>query len=249
MNVSIKKEEIMPKLGVNVDHVATVRQARRVKEPDPIIAATIAELAGADSIVVHLREDRRHIQERDVRILRQIVTTKLNLEMAATDAMVKFALSLKPDQATLVPERREELTTEGGLNVIENKDHLSSVVNLLQDAGIIVSLFIDPEIPQIKACAKMKVNAIELHTGNYANADTAQQAQKELERLEDATSFGLKQGLIVNAGHGLNYQNVVPVASIHGIEELNIGHSIVARAILVGMDEAVREMLELVRSR
>jgi pyridoxine 5-phosphate synthase len=239
----------MPKLGVNVDHVATVRQARMVKEPDPIIAATIAELAGADSIVVHLREDRRHIQERDVRILRQIVTTKLNLEMAATDAMVKFALSLKPDQATLVPERREELTTEGGLNVIENKEHLSSVVNLLQDAGIVVSLFIDPEIPQIKASAKMKVNAIELHTGNYANADTTQQAQKELERLEDATSFGLKQGLIVNAGHGLNYQNVVPVASIHGIEELNIGHSIVARAILVGMDEAVREMLELVRNR
>ncbi|MEW6096443.1 MAG: pyridoxine 5'-phosphate synthase [bacterium] len=237
----------MPKLGVNVDHVATVRQARQVKEPDPVIAAVIAELAGADSIVVHLREDRRHIQERDVRILRQIITTKLNLEMAATDSMVKFAISLKPDQVTLVPERREELTTEGGLNVIENKEHLSSVVNMLQDAGIVVSLFIAPENPQIKASAKMKVNAIELHTGNYANADTTQHAQEELEKLEDATSFGLKQGLIVNAGHGLNYQNVIPVASIHGIEELNIGHSIVARAILVGMDEAVREMLELVR--
>lgn len=237
----------MPKLGVNVDHVATVRQARKGKEPDPVIAAIISELAGADSIVVHLREDRRHIQERDVRILRQIVTTKLNLEMAATDSMVKFALSLKPDQATLVPERREELTTEGGLNVIENKEHLSSVVNLLQDAGIIVNMFIDPDIAQIKTCAKMKVNAIELHTGNYANAQTTQQAQQELERLEDAASFALNQGLIVNAGHGLNYQNVVPVASIHGIEELNIGHSIVARAILVGMDEAVREMIELIR--
>jgi len=237
----------MPKLGVNVDHVATIRQARKVKEPDPVIAAITAELAGADSIVVHLREDRRHIQERDVRLLREIVTTKLNLEMAATDLIVKFALSLKPDQATLVPERREELTTEGGLNVIENKEHLSSVVNILQDSGIVVSLFIDPDIAQIKACSKMKVMAIELHTGNYANATTPQQAQEELERLEDAVSFGLKQGLIVNAGHGLNYQNVVPVASIHGINELNIGHSIVARAILVGMDEAVREMLELVR--
>lgn len=237
----------MPKLGVNVDHVATVRQARRAKEPDPIIAAIIAELAGADSIVVHLREDRRHIQERDVRILREVVTTRLNLEMAATDAMVKFALSLKPDQVTLVPERREELTTEGGLNVIENKEYLSSVINILQDAGIIVSLFIDPEINQIKASAKMNVNAIELHTGNYANADSPQQAQEELDKLKDAVSFGLKQGLVVNAGHGLNYHNVVPVASIHGIEELNIGHSIVARAVLVGMDEAVREMLELVR--
>lgn len=237
----------MPKLGVNVDHVATIRQARKVKEPDPVIAAITAELAGADSIVVHLREDRRHIQERDVKILREIVTTKLNLEMASTDAMVKFALALKPDQATLVPERREELTTEGGLNVLENKEYLSSVVNLLQDAGIVVSLFIDPDIAQIKSCAKMKVRAIELHTGNYANADTLQHAQEELERLEDAASFGLKQGLIVNAGHGLNYQNVVPIASIPGIEELNIGHSIVARAVLVGMDEAVREMLELVR--
>jgi len=237
----------MPKLGVNVDHVATVRQARKVKEPDPVAAVIIAELAGADSIVVHLREDRRHIQERDVRILREVVTTRLNLEMAPTDSMVKFALSLKPDQVTLVPERREELTTEGGLNVIENKEHLASVVNLLQDAGILVSLFIDPEIPQIKAAAKMNVNAIELHTGNYANADTPQRAQEELGKLEDATSFGLKQELIVNAGHGLNYHNVIPVASIHGIEELNIGHSIVARAILVGMDEAVREMIELIR--
>lgn len=237
----------MPKLGVNVDHVATVRQARGIKEPDPVIAAIIAELAGADSIVVHLREDRRHIQERDIKILRDIITTKLNLEMAATDLMVKFALSLKPDQATLVPERREELTTEGGLNVIENKEYLASVINILQDAGIVVNLFIDPDIAQIKTAAKIKVMAIELHTGNYANAKTPQQAQEELERLEDSASFALKQGLIVNAGHGLNYQNVVPVASIHGIEELNIGHSIVARAILVGMDVAVREMLELIR--
>lgn len=237
----------MPKLGVNVDHVATVRQARKVKEPDPVIAAITAELGGADSIVVHLREDRRHIQERDVRILREIVTTKLNLEMAATDAMVKFALSLKPDQVTLVPERREELTTEGGLNIIENTEYLSSVVNILQDAGIVVSLFIDPDIAQIKASSKMEVNAIELHTGNYANANTPQHIQKELERLENAASFGLKQGLIVNAGHGLNYQNVVQISFIHGINELNIGHSIIARSILVGMDEAVREMVELVR--
>ncbi|MEW6619004.1 MAG: pyridoxine 5'-phosphate synthase [bacterium] len=237
----------MPKLGVNVDHVATVRQARKVKEPNPIIAAMIAELAGADSIVVHLREDRRHIQERDVRVLREIITTKLNLEMASTDAMVKFALSLKPDQATLVPERREELTTEGGLNVIENKENLASAVNLLQDAGIVVSLFVDPDISQIKTSSKINVTAIELHTGNYANATSPQQAQEELEKLEDAASFAIKQGLVVNAGHGLNYQNVIPIASIHGINELNIGHSIIARAILVGMDEAVREMLELVR--
>ncbi|MEW6608627.1 MAG: pyridoxine 5'-phosphate synthase [bacterium] len=237
----------MPKLGVNVDHVATVRQARKVKEPDPIIAAMIAELAGADSIVVHLREDRRHIQERDVRVLREIITTKLNLEMASTDAMVKFALSLKPDQATLVPERREELTTEGGLNVIENKENLASAVNLLQDAGIVVSLFVDPDISQIKTSSKINVTAIELHTGNYANATSPQQAQEELEKLEDAASFAIKQGLVVNVGHGLNYQNVIPIASIHGINELNIGHSIIARAILVGMDEAVREMLELVR--
>ena len=237
----------MPKLGVNIDHVATVRQARRAKEPDPVIAAIIAELAGVDSIVVHLREDRRHIQERDVRILREVITTKLNLEMAATDSMVRFALSLKPDQVTLVPEHREELTTEGGLNVVENKDLLASVVNLLQEAGIVVSLFVDPDIAQIKAISKIKASAIELHTGNYANAKTPQQSQEELEKLEDTASFAIKQGLIVNAGHGLNYQNVVPVASIHGIEELNIGHSIIARAILTGIDEAVRAMLELVR--
>jgi pyridoxine 5-phosphate synthase len=234
----------MPQLGVNVDHVATIRQARGGVEPDPVKAAIIAELAGCDSIVCHLREDRRHIQERDVKLLREIVQTKLNLEMAPTDAMVKFALSVKPDRVTLVPEHREELTTEGGLNVVEQKEKLTSIVSLLQQEGIQVSLFIEPDITQIKAAAKIGVSMIEIHTGRYSNSDTP---EKEIEKIEDATSFGIKQGLQIAAGHGLNYHNVTPIALINGIEELNIGHSIISHAVFVGIDEAVREMLDIIR--
>ncbi len=239
---------LMPKLGVNVDHVATIRQARggSIRYPDPISAAILAELAGANSIVVHLREDRRHIQERDVKILRDVVHGKLNLEMAPTDAMVKFALSLKPDQVTLVPERREELTTEGGLDLLTHKDFLSIIINLLKDANIIVSVFIDPHIEQIKTAAKIKAPAIELHTGVYCESKTEREAMAQLKQLSICTQEASKMGLTVHAGHGLNYHNAAKVAAINQIEELNIGHSIIARAILVGMDEAVREMIELI---
>lgn len=234
----------MIRLGVNVDHVATVREARKVNYPSPVQAAILAELAGCNSIVVHLREDKRHIQERDVRILKEVVQTRLNLEMAPTDKMVKFARELKPDQVTLVPERREEVTTEGGLDVIGQKELLQTVVNLLQDGeGIDVSLFIDPEPEQIKVVHKIKARIIELHTGRYCEASLP---SLELQKLEEAVRLSHKLGLQVSAGHGLNYQNVRPVAKISGIEELNIGHSIVARAVLVGMERAVREMIALI---
>ncbi|MDI6703567.1 MAG: pyridoxine 5'-phosphate synthase [bacterium] len=234
----------MIRLGVNVDHVATIREARKTNYPDPVRAAILAELAGCNSIVVHLREDRRHIQERDVRILKEVVQTRLNLEMAATDKMVKFARELKPDQVTLVPERREELTTEGGLNVVNQRELLQTVVNLLQDTeGIDVSLFIDPDPEQIKAAHKIKARIIELHTGRYCESSSP---IDELQKLEEAVKLSHRLGLQVSAGHGLNYQNVKAVAKISGIEELNIGHSIVARAVLVGMERAVREMIALI---
>ncbi len=235
----------MPKLGVNVDHIATLRQARGVDYPDPVTAALLAELAGCHGIVVHLREDRRHIQERDVRILRAVLQTKLNLEMAATEEMVSFALDLCPDQVCLVPERREELTTEGGLDVVKNEEGLTEVVSRLLEKKTPVSLFIDPEPLQIEAARRIGAPMIELHTGRYCEVKGAER-DKELQNLKEATSFGLRLGLIVNAGHGLNYQNVRPVAQIPGVEELNIGHSIVARAALVGIERAVREMLELI---
>lgn len=232
----------MPTLGVNIDHIATIRQARRTVEPDPVAAAVLAELGGADGITVHLREDRRHIQERDVRLLRQTVQTHLNLEMAATDEMVKIALEIKPDYVTLVPERREEVTTEGGLNVRGSLSSVSQVVESLQGAGIPVSLFIDADLSQIEASVKTGARFIELHTGRYAEAKDEATRHAELEILRKGTEAAIASGLRVNAGHGLTYQNVYPVATIEGMEELNIGHTIVSRAVLVGMERAVRDM-------
>ena len=234
----------MSQLGVNIDHVATIRQVRGGKEPDPVKAALIAELAGCDSIVCHLREDKRHIQERDVRLLKELVQTELNLEMAATDAMVKFALNIKPNQVTLVPERREELTTEGGLDVISQREKITAIVSLLQEQKILVSLFIEPDIAQIRASAKTNAMMIEIHTGQYANSINP---EEELEKIVEAVSFARKQGLRVVAGHGLTYRNTAQIVAITGIEELNIGHSIISHALFVGLDEAVREMLEIVR--
>lgn len=232
----------MLSLGVNIDHIATLRQARRTVEPDPVAAAVIAELAGADGITVHLREDRRHIQDRDVRLLRQTVRTHLNLEMAATEEMVAIALEVKPDYVTLVPERREEITTEGGLDVAGQVSRLRDVVGQLQGSGIPVSLFIDPDPTQVAAAAQVGARWVELHTGRYAEASSAAQRQVELDHLEKASQQALQLGLRVNAGHGLTYWNGGPVARIPGMEELNIGHSIISRAVLVGLDRAVREM-------
>ena len=232
----------MPTLGVNIDHVATVRQARRTVEPDPIAAAVLAELGGADGITAHLREDRRHIQERDVRLLRQTVRTHLNLEMAATDEMVAIALDLKPDYVTLVPERREEVTTEGGLDVAGQESRMAEVVHSLQSAGIPVSLFIDADSHQIETAVKVNAAFIELHTGRYADAPNEASRVKELKLLAAGCERAIAAGLRVNAGHGLTYWNVYPVACLPGMEELNIGHSIISRAVLVGLERAVREM-------
>ncbi len=237
----------MVKLGVNVDHVATVRQARGVSEPDPVTAAALAELGGAQGITVHLREDRRHIQDRDVRLLRQTVQSRLNLEMAATDEMVGIALDVLPDSATLVPEKREELTTEGGLDVCLHRNLIKKQVGLLRQAGISVSLFIDPDLEQVKASHRAGADFIEIHTGAYCESRTEQGRRQQLEKIETALRAGRKLGLGVNAGHGLNYQNVSAVAALNGFHEFNIGHSIVARAVLVGMERAVREMLALIR--
>jgi pyridoxine 5-phosphate synthase len=236
----------LPTLGVNIDHIATIRQARRGVEPDPVAAAVIAELAGADGITVHLREDRRHIQERDVRLLRQTIRTRLNLEMAATPEMVAIALDVKPDYITLVPERREEITTEGGLNVKAQGDRLGKFVHQLQNAGIPVSLFIDAEPKQIAASAKTGAKFIELHTGTYANAKNEEELKQELKVLADGGELAIKLGLRLNSGHGLTYWNTRAIAQIAGMEELNIGHSIISRAVLVGLDRAIREMKELI---
>lgn len=237
----------MPTLGVNIDHIATIRQARRTVEPDPIAAAVLAELAGADGITAHLREDRRHIQDRDIQLLRQTVRTHLNLEMAATDEMVAIALDVKPDYVTLVPERREEVTTEGGLDVAGQPDRLHQVVTTLQDAGIPVSLFIDADATQIQASAAIGAKFIELHTGPYAEAKDEPSQERELQVLTTGCEQAIALGLRVNAGHGLTYWNVYPVACIRGMEELNIGHTIVSRAALVGMERAVREMKQAMR--
>jgi len=236
----------VPTLGLNIDHVATVRQARRTVEPDPVAAAVLAELAGADGITVHLREDRRHIQDRDVRLLRQTVRTHLNLEMAATEEMVGIALEVRPDYVTLVPERREEVTTEGGLDAVGQFDHLEGVVARLQGSGIPVSLFIDPNPAQIEAAARSRARFIELHTGRYAEAHGEVACAHELEALAAANAKAQALGLRVNAGHGLTYWNVGPVARLPGIEELNIGHSVIARAVLVGLERAVREMKQAI---
>jgi pyridoxine 5-phosphate synthase len=235
----------MATLGVNLDHIATIRQARGGKEPDPVQAAVIAELAGAHGITVHLREDRRHIQDRDVYLLKQTLSTRLNLEMAATPEIVKIAIDVLPFMVTLVPEKREERTTEGGLHINGKERDLEKSIESFHNNTIIVSLFIDPDIQEVKAAKRTGATHVELHTGYYANA-RGQACFDELERLRDATLVARKLGLHVNAGHGLNYHNVKPVANIDGMEELNIGHSIIARAALVGLDKAVREMLELV---
>lgn len=229
-------------LGVNIDHIATIRQARRTVEPDPVAAAVLAELGGADGITVHLREDRRHIQDRDVRLLRQTVCTRLNLEMAATEEMVTIALEVKPDYVTLVPEKREEVTTEGGIDIVSNLDRFTKVVDRLQSAKIPVSWFIDADRPQIEAAMKTGAKFIELHTGKYAEAKGEDKKKQELESLREGTKLAIEMGLRVNSGHGLTYTNVYPVACIDGMEELNIGHTIVSRAVLVGMERAVREM-------
>ena len=236
------------RLGVNVDHVATLRQARKTTYPDPVTAAAIAELAGAGQITLHLREDRRHIQERDLKVLRQTTQTLLNLEMAATPEMVKVAYEYKPDMATLVPERREELTTEGGLDVNAQKDVVGRVVKNLKDGDITVSLFIDPDIDQVKAAHKVSADRIELHTGRYCEAQSDKDRQRELSRIVDAAKAAVKLGMGCAAGHGLHYENVKAIARIAEIDELNIGHAIVARAVLVGFDRAVREMVELMRN-
>ncbi|HEY9671164.1 MAG TPA: pyridoxine 5'-phosphate synthase [Waterburya sp.] len=236
-------------LGVNIDHIATIRQARRTVEPDPVAAAVLAELAGADGITVHLREDRRHIQYRDVYVLRQTVRTHLNLEMAPTNEMVAIALDIKPNYVTLVPEKREEVTTEGGLDVVGQRQRLSEIVSNLQRAGIPVSLFIDAEPAQIEAAAAIKAKFIELHTGRYADAADEGSREKELALLAKGCEQAIAAGLRVNAGHGLTYWNVYPVALLKGMEELNIGHSIISRAVLVGLERAVREMKLAMRGK
>jgi len=236
----------MPQLGVNIDHVATVREARRTNEPDPVWAAALAELGGADGITIHLREDRRHIADRDVRLLRETVTVKLNLELACEDGVLDIACATKPDQCSLVPERREEVTTEGGLDVVGNFDRVGQSVSRLKDAGIEVSLFLDPDPAQIEASQRSGAQAVELHTGQFALATDAKSREAELEKLNEAAVAVRQAGMLLHAGHGLTYRNVKPIAQIEGMRELNIGHSIVARAIMVGLTEAVREMKRLV---
>jgi pyridoxine 5-phosphate synthase len=236
----------MPRLGVNIDHVATIRQARRTIEPDPVWAAALAELAGADGITLHLREDRRHIQDRDLRVLKQTVQVKLNLEMAAEPSITDIAIDVHPHQATLVPERREEVTTEGGLDVVGNRDRVAKCVDQLLAAGIEVSLFIDADRAQIDASKKLGAQAVELHTGRYADAKSPAEQEREVTQLIDAGHWVLERGLLLHMGHGLTYRNVGPVARIAGVSELNIGHSIVARAVMVGFERAVREMKALI---
>jgi len=237
----------MPRLGVNIDHVATVRQARGVAYPDPLTAAGMVELAGADGIVCHLREDRRHIQDRDLRMLREVVQTRLNLEMAATEEMIRVALTVRPNIVTLVPEKREELTTEGGLDVIKFFPSLKKTIHRLHRGGIPVSLFVDPQKDQIKASEDAGTDAVEIHTGHYCDAKTSSLEDEALKKILDAVAEASRGNLRVAAGHGLNYVNVRRIAEIKEIEELNIGHSIIARAVLVGLDRAVRDMIELVK--
>jgi len=235
----------LPRLGVNIDHVATLRQARGGNDPDPLAAAVLVELAGADGIVVHLREDRRHIQDRDLHLLRELIRTKLDLEMAADETMAKIALTVKPDMVTLVPEKRQELTTEGGLDVAAHKDRVQQIVAMLHHGGIPVSLFIEPDLAQVKTAHKISADFIEIHTGKYANATRSKEADAEVEAITQAAKLAYKLGVGVNAGHGLNYQNVKRLTHIPEIVEYNIGHSIIARGVMVGLDQAVREMKAL----
>lgn len=236
----------MALLGVNIDHVATVREARKTNEPDPVWAASLAELGGADGITLHLREDRRHIQERDLHLLRQTVAVKLNLELACDDEVLNIACLAKPFQATLVPERREEVTTEGGLDVAGQRPRVGDAVKRLRDAGIVVSLFLDPDPRQIAAAAELGAQAVELHTGAYAYATAKFAGDEELAVLTVAAKQVVDAGLTLHAGHGLTYRNVKPVAAIPRMCELNIGHSIIARAIMVGLEQAVRDMKVLI---
>lgn len=240
-------EIVVLTLGVNIDHIATIRQARQTVEPDPVAAAVLAELAGADGITVHLREDRRHIQDRDVRLLRQTVRSHLNLEMAATEEMLAIALDIKPDYVTLVPEKRQEVTTEGGLDIAGQIARIGEIVDKLQNAAIPVSLFIDADPSQIEASVKVQAKFIELHTGQYAEAKDETSRKQELKVLASGCEQAIASGLRVNAGHGLTYWNVYPVACLPGMEELNIGHTIISRAALVGIERAVREMKQAMR--
>lgn len=236
----------MALLGVNIDHVATVREARKTNEPDPVWAASLAELGGADGITLHLREDRRHIQERDLHLLRQTVTVKLNLELACNDDVIRIAGEARPFQATLVPERREEVTTEGGLDVAGQYSRVADAVKRLQDAGIVVSLFLDPDARQIAAAQNTGAEAIELHTGAYAHAAAKFAVDDELTAIRQAATQVIEAGLTLHAGHGLTYRNVQPIAAIPQMSELNIGHSIIARALMVGLEQAVRDMKQLI---
>ncbi len=237
----------MASLGVNIDHVATIREARKTNEPDPVWAATLAELGGADGITIHLREDRRHIQDRDLTLLLQTVAVPVNLEMACADEVVKIACEAKPVQVTLVPERREEVTTEGGLDVVGNLNVVKNAVEQLNDSGIRVSLFIDADKSQIDASAELQVDGVELHTGPYAHASTKGASEPELIRLAEAGEAAQSAGLRLHAGHGLTYRNVQPVAALKGMCELNIGHSIISRAVMVGLERAVRDMKRLIK--
>ncbi len=237
----------MIRLGVNIDHVATLRQARRAAEPDPVAAAVLALLGGADGITIHLREDRRHVQDRDLYALRPVVTNRLNLELAAVDSIVELACTVRPDETTLVPERRQELTTEGGLDVVAHEATVARAVQRLQAAGIEVALFLDPDPRQLDVAARLGATAVEVQTARYAEARAPADRRRELSALESAARHAVGLGLHVHVGHGLNYTNVQAVAALSGVEEMNIGHSIVSRAVLVGMERAVREMKEAIR--
>jgi len=239
----------MIKLGVNVDHVATLREARKTFEPDPVFAAVLCQLAGADCITVHLREDRRHIQERDLELLKKTVHMKLNLEMSTCAEIIKIALDVKPDQATLVPEKREEITTEGGLDVAANYLKVKKAAGALKNKKILTSFFIDPQLKQIDASVKAGAAAIEIHTGSYANAPNEKKRKLELKRISEAAGYAHRKGLIVNAGHGLNYKNVIDILKINFIEELNIGHSIISRAVFTGLSQAVGDMKQIMERR
>jgi pyridoxine 5-phosphate synthase len=234
------------KLGVNIDHVATLRQARRGSAPDPVTAAGIAELSGADGITVHLREDRRHIQDRDLEILSRVVQTRINLEMAATGEMEEIASRIRPFSSTLVPEKRQEITTEGGLDVLSQREPLHGTVSRLKEAGILVSLFIDPDLAQVRAARHAGADAVEIHTGAFCHAFATENREKEFGKIRAAAAYGRDAGLKVFAGHGLDMRNIVPILSLPEIEEFNIGHSIIARAVFVGLGQAVREMADLV---
>jgi pyridoxine 5-phosphate synthase len=240
------REEKM-KLAVNIDHFATIREARRSSEPEPILAALLAEQAGAEGIVCHLRGDRRHINERDLKLLRQVVKTKLNLEMAASEEMKKIALEVKPDVISLVPERKEELTTEGGLNVKANEKNLTPFIQELKKAGIRVSIFVDPDLKQIEACHKVGVDLVEINTGKYAELRPGKERLEAMDEIKKAAEYGHKLGLEIHAGHGLDYKNVSQIVAIPEITELSIGFSIVARSAIVGIEKAVREMVELIK--